>query len=60
MSRDLDEKGRAIARTEAAARSLIVDVMTESTLPQRQKLTQKIDKVRSDFQALKCLKSAQS
>jgi hypothetical protein len=50
----------AYARTEAAARSLIVDVMAESTLQQRQKLTQKIDKVRSDFQALKCLKSAQS
>ncbi|WP_426215721.1 DUF6279 family lipoprotein [Pseudomonas sp. DWRC2-2] len=50
----------AYAQTEAAARSLIVDVMTESTVQQRQKLTQKIDKVRSDFQALKCLKSAQS
>lgn len=50
----------AYAQTEAAARSLIVDVMAESTVQQRQKLTQKIDKVRSDFQALKCLKSAQS
>lgn len=49
----------AYAQTEAAARSLIVDVMAESTVQQRQKLTQKIDKVRSDFQALKCLKSAQ-
>ncbi|ETK21668.1 DUF6279 family lipoprotein [Pseudomonas sp. FH1] len=50
----------AYAQTEAAARGLIVDVMAESTVQQRQKLTQKIDKVRSDFQALKCLKSAQS
>lgn len=50
----------AYARTESAARSLLVDVMAESTEPQRQKLTQKIDKVRNDFQALKCLKSAQS
>ncbi|MGY2137238.1 DUF6279 family lipoprotein [Pseudomonas reactans] len=49
----------AYAQTEAAARSLIVDVMAESTVQQRQKLTQKIDKVRSDFQALKCLKSVQ-
>lgn len=50
----------AYAQTEAAARSLIVDVMAESTVQQRQKLTQKIDKVRSDFQALKCLKSTQA
>lgn len=50
----------AYAQTETAARSLIVDLMAESTPAQRQKLTQKIDKVRSDFQALKCLKSAQS
>ena len=50
----------AYAQTEAAARSLIVDVMADSSVPQRLKLTQKIDKVRSDFQALKCLKSAQS
>jgi hypothetical protein len=34
--------------------------MADSSVPQRLKLTQKIDKVRSDFQALKCLKSAQS
>jgi DNA-binding protein H-NS len=50
----------AYAQTEAAARSLIIDLMAESTPAQRQKLSQKIDKVRSDFQALKCLKSAQS
>ncbi|MBH3370307.1 hypothetical protein I5R92_23760 [Pseudomonas carnis] len=50
----------AYTQTEAAARSLLVDVMAQSSPAQRLKLTQKIDKVRSDFQALKCLKSAQS
>ncbi|NWA86286.1 DUF6279 family lipoprotein [Pseudomonas sp. D2002] len=48
----------AYAQTEAAARSLIVDLMAESTVQQRMKLTQKIDGVRSDFKALKCLKGA--
>lgn len=48
----------AYAQTEAAARSLIVDLMAESTVQQRLKLTQKIDGVRSDFKALKCLKNA--
>lgn len=48
----------AYAQTEAAARSLIVDLMAESTVQQRLKLTQKIDSVRSDFKALKCLKGA--
>ncbi|UII70096.1 C12orf4 family protein [Pseudomonas sp. HN11] len=48
----------AYAHTEAAARSLIVDLMAESTVQQRLKLTQKIDGVRSDFKALKCLKAA--
>lgn len=51
------EYRQAYAQTEAAARSLIVDLMAESTAQQRQKLTQKIDKVRSDFKALKCLKA---
>ena len=50
----------AYAQTEAAARSLLVDVMAQSTVQQRLKLTQKIDGVRSDFKALKCLKSAES
>ena len=50
----------AYAQTETAARSLIVDLMAESTPAQRQKLTRKIDKVRSDFQTLKCLKSTPS
>jgi len=48
----------AYAQTETAARGLIVDLMAESTVQQRQKLTQKIDKVRSDFKALKCLRAA--
>ena len=48
------------AQTEAAARGLIVDLMAESTVKQRLKLTQKIEGVRSDFKALKCLKSASS
>ncbi|MCF5140716.1 hypothetical protein GIW41_11145 [Pseudomonas sp. PA-6-1D] len=48
----------AYAQTEAAARGLIIDLMAESTAQQRQTLTQKIRKVRSDFQALKCLKAA--
>lgn len=45
----------AYTQTEAAARSLIVDLMAESTEQQRQKLRQKIDGVRGDFKALKCL-----
>ncbi len=48
----------AYAQTEAAARGLTIDLMAESTAQQRQILTQKIGKVRSDFQALKCLKAA--
>jgi len=47
----------AYAQTETAARSLIVDLMAESTVQQRIKLTQKIEGVRSDFKALKCLKA---
>lgn len=47
----------AYAQTEAAARSLIVDLMAESTVQQRQKLRQKIDGVRGDFKALICLKA---
>ena len=49
---------QAYAQTEAAARSLLVDVMAESTVQQRQKLVLRIAKVRSDFQALKCLKGS--
>jgi hypothetical protein len=48
----------AYAQTEAAAHSLLVDLMAESTAAQRSKLVQKIEGVRSDFRALKCLKAA--
>ena len=51
---------RPYAQTEAAARSLIMDLMAQSTVQQRLKLTQKIDGVRSDFKALKCLKATAS
>ena len=54
------EYREAYAQTEAAARGLVVDLMAESTVKQRLKLTQKIEGVRSDFKALKCLKSASS
>ena len=50
---------QAYAQTETAARSLIVDLMAQSTLQQRQELSRKIDKVRGDFTALKCLKATQ-
>lgn len=50
---------QAYAATEAAARSLLVDLMADSTLPQRQHLLKKIEGVRSDFGSLKCLKSVQ-
>ena len=50
---------QAYAQTETAARSLIVDLMAQSTLQQRQELSRKIDKLRGDFTALKCLKATQ-
>ncbi|MCK9817337.1 DUF6279 family lipoprotein [Pseudomonas sp. MAFF 302046] len=49
---------QAYASTEQAARSLLVDLMAESTPQQRQRLLKKIDGVRSDFQALKCLQAS--
>ena len=49
---------QAYAATEQAARSLLVDLMDQSTVEQRQRLLKKIDGVRSDFEALKCLKAA--
>ena len=51
---------QAYASTEQAARSLLVDLMAQSTLEQRQHLLKKIDGVRSDFEALKCLKAARA
>ncbi|POA32536.1 MULTISPECIES: DUF6279 family lipoprotein [unclassified Pseudomonas] len=49
---------QAYSNTEAQARSLIVDLMADSTADQRQHLLKKIDKMRNDFSALKCLKVA--
>ncbi|VVO68742.1 DUF6279 family lipoprotein [Pseudomonas fluorescens] len=49
---------QAYANTEAQARSLIVDLMAESTPAQRQQLLKKIEGVRKDFNELKCLKTA--
>lgn len=50
---------QAFSQTELAARRLFVDVMAQSTPAQRQYLVQKIEGVRSDLNALKCLKAAQ-
>lgn len=52
------EYRQAYAATEQAARSLLVDLMAQSTVEQRRRLLKKIDGVRSDFEALKCLKAA--
>jgi hypothetical protein len=49
----------AYAHTEAQARSLFVDLMAQSTPQQRERLLKKIEKVRKDFNDLKCLKAAQ-
>ncbi len=49
---------KAYADTEAQARSLIVDLMAESTPAQRQRLQKKIEGVRKDFNELKCLRAA--
>ncbi|NBF08425.1 DUF6279 family lipoprotein [Pseudomonas sp. Fl4BN1] len=49
---------RAYAHTEQAARSLLVDLMAASSPGQRQRLLQKIDGIRKDFTALKCLQNA--
>ncbi|MFS0827983.1 DUF6279 family lipoprotein [Pseudomonas phoenicis] len=46
----------AFERTEGQARSLIVDLLAESSAEQRQTLVQRLDKVRQDFSALKCMK----
>lgn len=48
---------QAFSDTEAQARSLLVDLMDQSTAEQRQHLVQKIEKLRSDLKALKCLKA---
>ncbi|MDR0280911.1 MAG: DUF6279 family lipoprotein [Paucimonas sp.] len=47
----------AFANTEAQLRSLLVDLMAQSSAEQRQQLDQRLGKVRQDFSELKCLKS---
>ncbi|WP_367597940.1 DUF6279 family lipoprotein [Pseudomonas fulva] len=49
---------RAFQNTEQQARSLVVDLMQQSTPAQRQVLLDRLTKVRSDFSALKCLRGA--
>ncbi|PKH12791.1 hypothetical protein BI292_22355 [Pseudomonas sp. 43NM1] len=49
---------QAYDNTEAQARSLLVDLMAESTPEQRQRLLKKIEGVRKDFNDLRCLKAA--
>lgn len=51
---------QAFDKTEAQARSLLVDVMADSTPTQRAHLLRKIDRVKKDFSDLKCLKAARS
>ncbi|WP_339547285.1 DUF6279 family lipoprotein [Pseudomonas sp. RA_35y_Pfl2_P32] len=48
---------QAFSATEAQARSLLVDLMAQSSANQRQRLAQKIAKLRSDLNALQCLKA---
>ncbi|UZE07780.1 DUF6279 family lipoprotein [Pseudomonas corrugata] len=50
----------AYNNTEAQARSLLVDLMADSTPPQRERLLKKIDGVKKDFTDLKCLKAARN
>ncbi|MNH13284.1 hypothetical protein D3C79_728520 [compost metagenome] len=44
-------------RAEAAARKLLVDLMAQSSEQQRQHLEHKLDQVRKDFSALKCIQA---
>ncbi|RCL28719.1 hypothetical protein C6A77_04935 [Pseudomonas sp. AFG_SD02_1510_Pfu_092] len=46
----------AFQNTEQQARSLLVDLVQQSTPQQRQFLQEKLSKVRTDFSELKCLK----
>ncbi len=47
----------AFDNTEQQLRSLLVDLMAQSSAEQRQRLEQRLGKVRQDFSELKCLKS---
>lgn len=48
----------AFQRSEQQARSLLVDLIKQSTPGQRQFLQQRLSKVRADFRELKCLQAA--
>ena len=48
---------QAFERTEQAARSLIVDLMAQSTEAQRSRLLKKLDGVRQDLTSLQCLQT---
>ena len=50
---------QAFQRTEQATRSLLVDLMAESSVSQRQRLVKKIAETRQDFSNLKCLQTAE-
>jgi len=49
---------QAFEQTETQARSLMVDLLQDSSPEQRQRLQNRLDKVRQDFSTLKCLKEA--
>lgn len=49
---------QAFEQTETQARSLVVDLLKDSSPEQRQRLQDRLGKVRQDFSALKCLKEA--
>ncbi|POA19388.1 hypothetical protein C1886_12640 [Pseudomonas sp. FW300-N1A1] len=49
---------QAYANAEVQARALLVDLMADSNDEQRQHLQNRIDKVRDQFNALKCLRAA--
>lgn len=51
------EYRQAFQNSEQQARSLLVDLMKQSSPAQRQFLQQKLSKVRTDFSDLKCLKT---
>ncbi|WP_338525775.1 DUF6279 family lipoprotein [Pseudomonas batumici] len=54
------EYRQAHERAEQAARSLLVDLMAESSADQQARLLKKIDDMRRDFSELKCLKTVQA
>ncbi|AUG39764.1 hypothetical protein CXP47_07655 [Pseudomonas chlororaphis] len=49
---------QAYANSEQASRNLLVDVMAQSTPTQRKHLRNKLQNVRNEFEALKCMRTA--